>query len=166
MTEDSEVTPPSPVLAARRNMLKAMGGVAAIAVVGGSARLLNVMSTPRTEPGGLVLETHESSDMASLEIPVDDDSLTTVGTQHWRSAQLDTTTYTMAAFIWAADSKNSPAFRLRSRRNDDWGAWTTVPPHARWAGRRYGWSLETRGDRAGVGGEIDRHSVRGLGCSS
>lgn len=128
MTEDSEVTPPSPVVAARRPMLKAMGGVAAIAVVGGSARLLNAMSTPRTEPGGLVLETHESAGMASLELPVDDDALTTVGTQRWRSAQLDTTTYTMAAFIWAVDSKDSPAFRLRSRRDDDWGPWTTVPP--------------------------------------
>ena len=109
-------------------MLKAVGGVTAIAVVGGSTRLLDGMSTPRTRPGALVLETHETADMASLELAVDDKSLSAVGSQRWRSDRLATTTYTMAAFVWSAGSNASPAFRLRSRRYDGWGPWTTVPP--------------------------------------
>ena len=129
MTEDAEVTqPPRTVTARRRPLLKAAGGLAAIAAAGASARLLDIDPSSRPQSGGLVLETHETSDMASFEMPVDDDSLHDAGTQRWRSAQLDTTTYTMAAFIWAADSEASPSFRIRSRRGGDWGRWTAVPP--------------------------------------
>ena len=124
MTEEAEVIG-ARGRAGRRPMLKAVGGVAAIAVVGGSARLLDGRETPR--PGALVLETHETSDMASLELSVDDASLSAAGSQRWRSDRLATTTYTMAAFVWSASSNASPAFRLRSRRGDDWGPWTPVP---------------------------------------
>lgn len=109
-------------------MLKAAGGLAAIAAAGVSARLLDDDSRSRQQPGGLVLKTHETSDMASLELPVTDDSLSAAGSQRWRSDRLETTTYTMAAFIWAADSEASPSFRIRSRRGGDWGRWTAVPP--------------------------------------
>lgn len=99
----------------------------AIAAAGASARLLDSDSSSRPQPGGLVLETHETSDMASLELPVTDDSLRPAGSHVWRSDQLDTTTYTMAAFIWPVDSKGSPLLRIRSRRGGTWGRWTTVP---------------------------------------
>ena len=126
MTEDAEVT--QPAAARRRLMLKAMGGATAIAVVGGSARLLSEGTSSRSQAGALVLETHETPDMGSLELPVDDGLLRPVGLQRWRSDRLETSTYTMAAFLWAADSRSAPAFRLRSRQGDDWGPWTTVPP--------------------------------------
>jgi hypothetical protein len=108
--------------------LKAAGGLTAMAAVGVSARVLTNDSRPRPQPGGLVLNTHETSNMASLELPVTDDSLSPVGPQRWRSDRLEATTYTMAAFIWPTDSKDSPSFRIRSRRGGSWGAWTTVPP--------------------------------------
>jgi hypothetical protein len=109
-------------------MLKAAGGLAAIAAAGVSAGLLDDDSRTRQQPGGLVLKTHETSDMASLELPVTDDSLSAAGSQRWRSDRLETTTYTMAAFIWPTGSRGSPSFRIRSRRGGAWGAWTTVPP--------------------------------------
>ena len=59
-------------------MLKAAGGLAAIAAAGVSAGLLDDDSRTRQQPGGLVLKTHETSDMASLELPVTDDSLSAV----------------------------------------------------------------------------------------
>ncbi len=129
MTDDAEVTqPPRPITARRRHMLKAAGGLAAIAAAGVSARLLDDDSRSRQQPGGLVLKTHETSDMASLELPVTDDSLSAAGSHRWRSDRLETTTYTMAAFIWPTGSRGSPSFRIRSRRGGAWGAWTTVPP--------------------------------------
>lgn len=109
-------------------MLMAAGGLAAIAATGVSARVLGGGTSARTQPGGLVLEVHETADMASFELPVTDDSLTAVGSRLWRSDRLDTTVYTMAAFIWPTGSKDSPSFRIRSRRGGAWGVWTTVPP--------------------------------------
>lgn len=129
MTDDAEVTQAHrQITARRRHMLKAAGGLAAIAAAGVSARVLDDGSRSRQQAGGLVLKTHETSDMASLELPVTDDSLSPAGYQRWRSDHLETTTYTMAAFIWPTGSRDSPSFRIRSRRGGAWGAWTTVPP--------------------------------------
>ncbi len=108
-------------------MLKAMGGVAALAAVGGTARVMSGVAGSSSGAGALVLATHETSDMASLEVPVYESSMRSVGKGRWRSDQLDTTTYTMAAFVWAADSKEEPTFRLRTRSGATWGPWTPVP---------------------------------------
>jgi hypothetical protein len=126
VTDDAEVAPRPGTR--RRPLRKAAGGVTAVAAVGASVRVLGGGSGDPWGPGALMLETHETSDLASLELPVDGRGLRSAGPGRWRSPHLDTTTYTMAAFIWAADSKASPALRVRSRRSGVWGQWTSVPP--------------------------------------
>lgn len=117
--------PPSAVR--RRPVLKAAGGVAALAAVGGTTRVVSNLSQPARKADALMLETHETPDMASLELPVDPRSMSSLGARRWRSDQLDTTTYTMAAFVWAVGSKEVPSFRLRARAGKEWGPWRPVP---------------------------------------
>ena len=117
-----------PTVARRRRVLKAAGGLAGLALAGGSARVLSGHSTSGARTGGLVLETHETSDLASAEIPVTRVGLRSTTAGWRRSEQIATSSYTMAAFIWAASSEESPTFRLRTRQDAEWSPWSRVPP--------------------------------------
>lgn len=115
-------------LAARRRVLKGLVGVGTLGAVGAATRLLSGQSNGGGKDGpALSLVTHESPDMGSLEVPVDDDLVRKVGDRQWRSDRLSTSSYSMVAFIWAAGSRQTPELHVRSRREAGWGPWTSVP---------------------------------------
>lgn len=108
----------------RRPILKGMAGLAALAVGGVAARLV----AGEDGPGGgevLSLMTH-GSDVGSLEVPVDDDIVRSVGSRRWRSGEIETSSFSMVAFVWAVGSTSE--VRIRVRRKNSWSDWFALPP--------------------------------------
>lgn len=122
MTEGADARPTG-----RRAIVKGAAGLAALGAAGGATRLF---AGPRTDAGipGLVLDTHTTPGMGSLEVPVSSDLVQAVGSRQWRSGRLDATRYSMVAFIWDAKSLRIPELRVRARQGGHWGSWRRVPP--------------------------------------
>lgn len=113
-------------LAGRRPILKGVAALSALGAVGGATRLF-AGSRKGAEPA-LVLDTHTTPGMGSLELPISSSLLEAVGHRRWRSEQLDTTSYSMVAFIWDIRSERVPELRVRARQGGRWGSWRRVPP--------------------------------------
>ncbi|NHA01277.1 peptidoglycan recognition protein [Nocardioides sp. W3-2-3] len=104
-----------------------MAGIGAAGAVGGAIRLASGPAGKSTDRG-LVLSSHETPGMGTLEVPIDSSIVRRSGPDQWRSRRLPTSTFTMAAFIWPAQSVEKPTFRIRSRGKAGWGPWTPLPP--------------------------------------
>lgn len=81
------------------------------------------------EPGaGAVLQLQETSrGVRSLEYPLGEDVLPSVGRAQWRTAELPTSTHSMVAVTWR-DPKIEPVIEVNSRRAGVWQGWQRLAP--------------------------------------
>ena len=113
----------------RRPLLKFAAGSAALATLGGAARLTlhpDDGDAPSAEADALALSTHAGTDVASLHLPLGNDVLPRVGSHRWESRRLPTSTHSMVAFTWGADQE-PPKASVRSRSAGSWSSWTRMP---------------------------------------
>ena len=110
----------------RRPVLKLLaGGAVAVAGVGVGVGRLSSNSGSDDLPG-LQLSSHDSTGVASLDIPLDSRRLTSRGGERWQTKQLPTSTHSMVAVTWARNTRE-PSIRIRSRFGGSWQEWRTLP---------------------------------------
>jgi hypothetical protein len=108
--------------------LKLAAGGAAVLVVGAGTRLSQGPSGkggPGSGQGGLILSTGTDSDVASVDVTLDD-ALSRISSDSWQSREMTTSTHSMVALTWNT-GQPLPVAYTRSRRSGSWSGWTRLP---------------------------------------
>ena len=150
----------------RRPLLLAVaGGAAAVGTIGATARtgLLSGDDGDRRPGAGALLELSSGRmGVQTLDLPLGGDALVRTGRTEWRSARLDTTTYSMVGLTWRR-GQVEPQVDVSARVGGVWQDWQALP-HAHeapdpaeatavvgtdltWTGRAEGIRLRVRGSR-------------------
>lgn len=101
-------------------LLGLVGGTAAL----GAATVVGRVAGRHDDepgPGGALLLTAESDDMAAATLVLDGDLLEQVGEGEWTTAKLATSTHSMAAVTWTGSAE--PEVSIRSRTGGGWTSW-------------------------------------------
>ena len=111
----------------RRSLVRAaVGGAVAVGALGGLVRLTQGGDQGEDDPSGsLTLSADDGSDVAFLSVPLEARLVRGRDGLH-QSAELSTSTYSMAAITWRA-AEAAPSVSVRARRDGTWTAWTRLP---------------------------------------
>jgi hypothetical protein len=148
----------------RRPLLLAVaGGAAAVGTIGATARTGLLSGDDRPPGTGALLELSSGRmGVQTLDLPLGGDALVRTGPAEWRSARLDTTTFSMIGLTWRR-GQVEPQVDVSARVGGVWQGWQPLP-HAHeapdpaeatatvgtdltWTGRAEGIKLRVRGSR-------------------